>query len=52
MRIKVLVSGCDDQTEVDMDLSQRQVDAIRLLESLINAKREHHCQPNIEVTEL
>ena len=46
---RVVVSGCDDATEVDIDLDDAEAATVTRLAEAIAAKSEFGCQPTMRI---
>ena len=48
----IRVQGCDDKTEIDMDLTDAQAAIIKLMAERVTETSESGCMPRIYVTDM
>ena len=49
MQHRIKVSGCDDSTIVDLDLTDEQVATVRMVAAAITAESQFSCMPRMKV---
>ena len=47
----ITLSGCDDKTEIVLNLDEAQADVLHKFASRINERSEFDCQPKMRITE-
>lgn len=52
MNVKILLSGCDDSTEIKVDISEHELFFLRRLEELFSEASTNQCMPTLHVEEV
>lgn len=51
-RYIIILHGCDDRTDVEMELSESEAEVVNRVAVAINAESTYRCKPTMSIEEL